>query len=102
MEQALATREAANWLLATKAQLSPAELETFEAAERVDNGDADSLHEALGCDDATARKRRERLREKLALLAAQGGREDILERARGARAVRRDKGPTTGRRKWLK
>jgi hypothetical protein len=96
MEQALATREAASWLLAVKAQLSPAELETFEATERVDQGDANSLHEALDCDDATARKRRARLREKLALLAAQGGREDILERAKNARAVRRDKGRRPG------
>jgi hypothetical protein len=101
-EQALACKSAAEWLLEVRAKLTPAELETFDAEARVERGDADTLHEALGVDDATARKRRERLREKLTLLAAQGGREDILERAKGARAVRRDKGPTTGRRKWLK
>ena len=100
-EEAVATHEAAVWLRDVREKLSPTERETYDAEVAVSDGEAASLHEALGIDEEAAWKRRQRLRKTLKALAAEAGAVEILERAQGARSVRRDKGPVSGRRKWL-
>ncbi len=90
-EERLAVGEEAEWLARTKARLSPGDRATFEAEVAVDAGEAASLGEALAVNEATARKRRQRLREAIVALARADGCEDILERAHGARSRRRDR-----------
>lgn len=101
-EEALAAKEAAAWLRGARERLSPNDRETFDAEERLKEGEAKSLHEALGISEEAAWKRRQRMRQAIVELARRDGCEEILELARGARSKRRDAGPVKGRRKWIR
>ncbi len=91
-EERLATHEEVEWLLSVRAKLSETDRATYDAEQRVLNGDAASLPAALGVNAETAWKRRQRMRKALIALAGQDGVVGILERADGARSRRRDAG----------
>ncbi|MHB1845286.1 MAG: hypothetical protein ACYCWW_10685 [Deltaproteobacteria bacterium] len=92
LEQQTVRRELAAWLASARERLSPKERESYDAELRVAEGDAPSLHEALGISEAAGRQRRRRLRLALGELARKDGAEELLELLQEARSTRRDKG----------
>ena len=91
-ERLYAQRELQAWLERARERLSETDRATWEAIERVEDGAAGSLGEALGVTLVAARQRSRRLRVALVELALADGIEEIVERAKRARAVRSDQG----------
>ncbi len=79
-----------DWVMGARERLSESDRQTFDGSLLFASPSAKSLHAALGCTDATARKRRERLREAIVALAKADGMDEAIARWRGGRTPRKD------------
>ncbi|MHB8418776.1 MAG: hypothetical protein ACYDCL_11920 [Myxococcales bacterium] len=80
-----AAREMAQWFVWADEALSDEDRELISAVVAVDAGEFESLGEALGTADGTARMRKRRLHEKLARLAISEGNLEMARRLAGKR-----------------
>ncbi len=87
-EQALLGRELYGWLVKARERLSPAEREAYDALVKVAEGEAKSVQQALGIEDAAAWQRVRRVRIAIVELAKQDGMDQVVARWKKGRSPR--------------